>query len=162
MRTYYEEVVEGESLLRFSPGPRHELICQRLHTAVGESLKSVNIARLLAPREIVQLSPGTMVRPDLTLVAAATGKPWLIAEVVDSDDHRADTVTKKNIYEELNIPRLWMVDPRYDNIEVYHGSPYGLMLKKILVNKETLQESLLPALSLTVGNLFAAESRAHS
>ena len=26
---------------------------------------------------------------------------------------------KKQIYEDLNLPRLWMIDPRYNNVEVY-------------------------------------------
>jgi Uma2 family endonuclease len=154
MTNYYEEVVEGESLLRFMPGPRHEAVCQRLHTVIAACLQGIATSRLLPPREMVQLSAGTMVRPDLTLITAATGKPWLIAEVVDSDDHRADTVTKKTFYEELRLPRLWMVDPRYNNVEVYHGSPYGLALKRILAGKEVIEENLLPALRLTMDELF--------
>jgi len=47
-----------------------------------------------------------------------------------------------------------MVDPRYDNVEIYHGSQYGLMLKGILAGKETLTEQLLPALNVSVAELF--------
>ena len=58
-----------------------------------------------------------VVRPDLALVTAATGKAWLVAEIIDSADHRPDTVLKKAIYEDFKVPRVWMVDPRYDNVE---------------------------------------------
>jgi len=78
---------------------------------------------------------------------------------VSSDDHRPDTVLKKQIYEELNIPRLWMIDPRYDNVEVYHGSQYGLMLKGILAGKEVLTEQLLPKLQVTIADLFSEEPK---
>jgi Uma2 family endonuclease len=61
---------------------------------------------------------------------------------------------KKQVYEELNIPRLWMIDPRYDNVEVYHGTEYGLMLKGILTGREVLTEQLLPTLQLTIAELF--------
>src|SRR2546430_16815988 len=101
------------------------------------------------------MASGTLVQPDLALVTVATGK-MLAAEIISSDDHRPDTVTKKQIYEELNIPRLWMIDPRYDNVEVYHGSQYGLMLKRILAGRETLTEQLLPTLQLTIAELFQA------
>ena len=47
-----------------------------------------------------------------------------------------------------------MIDPRYDNIEVYHGSPYGLMLKSMLAGHEILAEELLPEFQLTVSDLF--------
>ncbi|MCX8156948.1 MAG: Uma2 family endonuclease [Verrucomicrobiae bacterium] len=152
---YYEEVVDGETLLRYPPGPRHELICERLHALVAEALEGVTTSRLLEVRAPIELRPGTIVRPDITLVTSATGKAWLIAEVVDSDDHRADTVVKKNVYEEARLPRLWMVDPRYDNVEVYHGSPYGMALRHILAGRERLTEALLPKLGITIRDLFA-------
>lgn len=152
---YYEEVVDGETLLRYPPGPRHELICERLHALVAEALAGVATCRLLDLRAPIELRPGTIVRPDLTLITAATGKAWLIAEVVDSEDHRADTVVKKNLYEETRLPRLWMVDPRYDNVEVYHGSPYGMALRCILAGRERLTEALLPRLGVTIRDLFA-------
>lgn len=157
MSEAYEEIIEGESLLRFPPGQRHEAVCLRLHARVAESMRNLSVARLLGPRTIVQLAAGTLVRPDLTLVTAASGKAWLVAEVVDADDHRTDTVIKKNLYEELNIPRLWMVDPRYDNVEVYHASQYGLVLKKILAGNELLQEGLLPELQIKVADLFCTD-----
>ena len=49
----------------------------------------------------MQLCQRHTVCPDLALVAAATGKLWLAAEIVSSDDHRPDTVIKKQIYEEM-------------------------------------------------------------
>jgi hypothetical protein len=152
---YYEEVVDGETLLRYPPGPRHELICERLHGLVADALVGVTTSRLLEVRAPIELRPGTIVRPDITLIATATGKAWLIAEVVDSEDHRADTVVKKSLYEETRLPRLWMVDPRYDNVEVYHGSPYGMALRGILAGRERLTEALLPKLGVTIRDLFA-------
>lgn len=152
----YEEIVEGETLLRLPPGARHEAICSRLHELVAAAANAVPTTRLLERRSFVQLSSSTTVRPDLALVTAATGKIWLAAEIISSDDHRTDTVMKKQIYEDLNIPRLWMIDPRYDNVEVYHGTQYGLMLKGILAGRESLTEQLLPALQVTIAELFRA------
>ena len=149
----YEEIVEGETVLRIAPGSRHEKICSFLHEQVALGLSPTS--RLLPPRSIIQLQPGTLVRPDLALVTAATGKLWLAAEIISSDDHRTDTVMKKMIYEETNIPRLWMIDPRYDNVEVYHGSQYGLALHRILAGRDALHEGLLPSLQLTVADIFA-------
>ena len=156
MSSPYEEIVEGETLLRFAPSARHEKICALLHAAIAGSLTSVSTSRQLSPRSIVQLTSGTLVRPDLALLTAATGKVWLAAEIVSSDDHHTDTVTKKSIYEEINVPRLWMIDPRYDNLEVYHGTPYGLALKGILAGRDVLRESLIPQFQLKISDLFAS------
>ena len=151
----YDEIVRGESLRRLPPDGRHEQVCQRLHDVVEQCLAQLATTRLLPPRSVVQLESGTLVRPDLVLVAAATGKAWLVAEIINTQDHRVDTVTKKQIYEELNLPRLWMIDPRYDNVEVYHSSQYGLVLRSILANREVLRESLLPGLQIEIRDLFA-------
>ena len=151
----YEEIVHGESLLRSPPGPRHERICARLHARMAEGLANNGVARLLSPRSVVQLSPGTLIRPDLALVTAATSKLWLAVEIIDSEDHHADTVLKKTLYEDFNLARLWMVDPRYDNVELYHGTSYGLALRGILSDKERVVEALLPGFEVAVADLFA-------
>ena len=57
----------------------------------------------------------------------------------------------------MRLPRLWMVDPRYDNVEVYHSNEYGLILKSILAGHELLTERLLPEFELTIKALFADE-----
>ena len=150
----YQEILSGECLLRHPPGFRHEQICNRLHQAVDDSLADISSTRLLPPRTVVQLVTGTLIRPDLALVTSATGKVWLIAEVVDKMDHQPDTVIKKSLYEDVRLPRLWMIDPRYDNVEVYHGTPYGLSLKEILAHRDELREKLLPALALGLKDLF--------
>lgn len=149
-------MLDGGSLLRLAPGGRHELICGRLHTLVGASVANFAGTRLLPARSRVQLARETFVCPDLALVVAETGKLWLAAEIVSSDDHHADTVIKKQIYEEAKLPRLWMVDPRYDNLEIYHGSPYGLKLEGILAGRDKLAEKLLPEFELNIAELFQA------
>ena len=150
----YEEILEGETHLRIAPNSRHEQICATLHKKFAASLVGVSSSKLLPPRSIVQLSPGTLVRPDLALVTTANNRLWLAAEIINSGDHRLDTVIKKSIYEETRVPRLWIIDPRYDNVEVYHSSPYGLALQQILATREVLLEKLLPALQIEVSDLF--------
>jgi Uma2 family endonuclease len=152
----YEEIIEGNSVHRTVLGGRHRLVLERLHHLVKAALPEGGPARLQEPRSVVQLTAGTILRPDLSLVTAATGKIFLAAEIISSEDHRWDTVTKKDIYEDCKIPRLWMIDLRYDNVEVYHGSQYGLGLKEILANKEALTEKLLPSLAVTMTDLFSA------
>jgi Uma2 family endonuclease len=153
----YEEMLGGTPLVRKPPGPRHELICERLHRCVHASVEGFKGTRLLPPRSQVRLSATTVVCPDLALVAAATDKLWLVAEIVSSDDHATDTVVKKQIYEDVKLPRLWMIDPRYDNVELYHATEYGMVLKAILAGSELLTEKLLPEFQISVTELFRAD-----
>ena len=141
-------------MLRFPPPDHHEHVCSKLHALVREALASMGNSRLLRPRTLVPFSAGNLLRPDLTIVAVATGKPFLVAEIIHAHDHRVDTVVKKELYERYQIPRLWILDARYDNAEVYHGSPIGLVLKSMLAGKEALKEPLLGSFTVTVSALF--------
>ena len=153
----YEEILCGSAITRRGPGVRHEMICRRLHDVVRAGVSNLASTRLLERRAQVQLAPGTLVCPDLALVTVATNRLWLAVEIVNSEDHRTDTVVKKQIYEDLKLPRLWMIDPRYDNVEVYHNSEYGLILKGILAGSEVLSEKLLPEFQVTITDLFRAQ-----
>ena len=156
----YEEILDGGSLPRSAPGVRHEMICDRLHAAMTASVANLAAIRLLASREQVRISRTTALCPDLALVTAATGKLWLAVEIVSRDDHHSDTVIKKEIYENIRVPRLWMVDPRYDNVEVYHSTEWGLALKGILAGSEVLAEALIPEFQIVIAELFATQPTA--
>jgi Uma2 family endonuclease len=154
----YEEILAGDITLRLPQGARHELVLSRLQTALRASVANSPNARLLEPRTQIRISHNTALRPDLALVTTASNKLWLAVEVVSSDDHQTDTVTKKQVYEDIKLPRLWMVDPRYDNIEVYHTTEYGLKLMGILAGRDLLEEKLLPDFRITAVELFASQT----
>lgn len=153
----YQEVLEGTTLPRSAPGERHEQICRRLHREMALGVNGLASTQLLAPRAQIQVSRATLLCPDLALVTAASGKLFLAVEVISRDDHHADTVTKKEIYDQIRVPRLWVVDPRYDNVEVYHSFEFGLKLHGILAGVEVLADKLIPQFKLVVAELFAPE-----
>jgi Uma2 family endonuclease len=150
----YEEILEGATLPRSAPDPRHEIICDRLHAAMTASVANINTALLLAPRTRIQVSRSTAIRPDLAVVMAANQKLFLAVEIITRGDHNADTVVKKEVYEKIRVPRLWMVDPRYDNVEIYHSMEFGLQLKGILASNEILTEQLFPEFQMVISELF--------
>ena len=154
----YEEILSGETLPRSAPDLRHEAICDRLHATMNASISNILSTQLLAPRTKIQVTRNTAIRPDLALLTTATNKLFLAVEIVSRQDHQADTVIKKDIYEQIRVPRLWMVDPRYDNVEVYHSTEFGLQLKGILAGSEILSEKLLPEFQIVIKELFATEA----
>ena len=160
MSDSYQEIVNGQTVLRLPLRPRHEQICARLHQRLARVVSGLVTTHLLPVRTGIELSKENIFRPDLALVTAASAKLWLVAEVISSDDHHADTVDKKAIYSEMKLPRLWIVDPRHDNVEIYQGTPYGLSLKKILSGRDLLTEALLPGFQYAVHELFAGNPAA--
>ena len=156
MNRPYEEILDGATLPRSAPGDRHEKICQRLHREMAAGVNGLASTQLLAPRTQIQVSRITTLCPDLALVTAASGKLFLAVEIISRDDHHADTVLKKEFYETIRVPRLWMVDPRYDNVEIYHSTEWGLKLQGILAGSEVLTENLIPEFQFVIAALFAA------
>jgi hypothetical protein len=150
----YEEVLDGATMPRSAPDARHETICDRLHAAMKASITNVSTTQLLAPRTKIQVTRATSIRPDLALITTATQKLFLAAEIITRGDQHADTVVKKEIYEQIKVPRLWMVDPRYDNVEIYHSTSFGLQLKGILAGRELLTEGLIPEFQMAMSELF--------
>ena len=155
MSNPYEEILDGTTWPRSAPGLRHELICQRLHGAMAASVANLSSTQLLAPRTKIRVSHSTTICPDLALITTATGRLWLAVEIVHTGDHHADTVIKKEVYEQVRVPRLWMIDPRYDNVEIYHSTEFGLALKGILAGSEVLAEKLIPEFQFVIAELFA-------
>ena len=151
----YEEILDGASLPRSAPSERHEKICGRLHREMAAGVAGLATTQLLPPRARVQVLRTTAICPDLAILTAATGKLFLAVEIISRDDHRSDTVVKKELYEKIRVPRLWIIDPRYDNVEVYHCTEFGLALKSILAGGEILQEKLLPQFQMKISDLFA-------
>jgi Uma2 family endonuclease len=152
----YEEILEGASLPRSAPDVRHEMICGRLHEVMTASVANLSTTQLLAPRTKIPVTHSTTICPDLALVTVATGKIFLAVEIINRGDHQPDTVVKKEVYEQIHVPRLWMVDPRYDNVEIYHSMEFGLTLKGILAGNEILSEKLIPEFQFVIAKLFAA------
>ena len=151
----YEETIQGETTLRMPLGVRHELICTRLHAALTASVTDFPGTKLRELRSAMRVDAHNLLRPDIAIATTATGKIWLVAEVVSSEDHHADTVEKKQIYETMKLPRLWMIDPRYNNVEVYHATEYGMRLEHILAGSDVLTEKLLPEFQIGLEALFA-------
>jgi len=123
---------------------------------MAASVANLGSTQLVAPRTKIRVSHSTTICPDLALLTAATSRLWLAVEIVHTGDHHADTVVKKEVYERIRVPRLWMVDPRYDNVEIYHSTEFGLALKGILAGSEVLAEKLVPEFQFVIADLFAA------
>lgn len=162
MSDNYEEVIDGETLLRLPPSPSHELLVGRLHAHAAGALPLNSRLRLLPPRTEVRLNPRIRLCPDLTIVRPApppgsgdTYEIYLAAEVLHPGDHHLDTVVKKQIYSDLKLPRFWMVDPRYLNVEIYGIGEYGFTLTAILAHGNPLTDPHLPGLNYPMSELFA-------
>ena len=156
----YAEKLAGETYFRVGPGVPHEALCDRLAAALELALPLNSTWKILPRRSALRLSSRDDLRPDVTLVrtnpadATAAPQPTLCVEVLLPGDHHPDTVIKKSIYQDARLPTLWLVDPRYLNVEVYRTGELGFRLEAILANHEALTNPHLPGLALSMHDLF--------
>jgi Uma2 family endonuclease len=163
MSDAYEEIIDGEVQHRRAPSTEHELILGRLRDQVAAALSPNSALRLLPTRSGLQISGQLTIRPDLAIVRVppvredpeVTPQLYLVAEVLQPGDHHLDTVVKKQLWSDLRLPRLWMVDPRYLNVEVYGCGEYGFTLLNILALRDELTDPLLTGLAYPLDQLFA-------
>lgn len=151
----YHELIDGETFIRGPLNAPHEILCDRLHAWVAAHLPANSAFKLLPRRTRVTLRPGTDICPDLALVRRDDAQLYLAAEVLQPGDHHPDTVLKKQIYSDCRAPRLWIVDSRYQNVEVYGTAAVGFRLEAILASTDSLADSALSGAACTVGDLFA-------
>lgn len=159
MSETYEELIDGETLLRRAPTSEHELLVGRLHDLVAAALPLNSSLRLLPARSRLQLDENCVLCPDLAIIRTDRdgGIPqlYLVAETILPGDHHADTVLKKQIWSDARLPRLWMVDPRYLNVEIYGCGEFGFTLLNILANQAKLTDPFLPGFNPSMDELFA-------
>ena len=151
----YQELIDGETFIRGPLNAPHELLCDRLHAWVAAHLPANSAFKLLPRRTTITLRAGTDICPDLALVRRADSQLYLAAEVLQPGDHHPDTVLKKQIYSDCRTPRLWIVDSRYQNVEVYGTTPVGFRLESILASNHTLTDAALSGTACAVSDLFA-------
>lgn len=162
MNEAYEELIAGQRILRRPPTSMHETLVARLHQLVKQSLPLNSSLRLLAPRSELELDGYSILRPDLAIVRMEPRSRenqrvllYLVAEVLQPGDHHVDTVDKKQVWTDGRLPRLWMIDPRYLNVEVYGCNDTGFGLLQILANHHPLTDPHLPGFSYSMPELFA-------
>ena len=155
----YKELIAGETFIRAALNIPHEVLCDRLHSRVAAHLPANSALKLLPRRSPVTLHAGTEICPDLALVHGSTSQLYLAAEVLQPGDHHLDTVLKKQIYSDCRVPRLWIVDSRYQNTEIYGSGEFGFRLETILAGREILADIALPGLAATMHDLFAKASK---
>ncbi|MGA7723695.1 MAG: Uma2 family endonuclease [Opitutaceae bacterium] len=158
----YEETIHGEDFYRSPPNSSHELLVARLHRLVANYLPADSGLKVLPPRTELNLGEEVRLQPDLCIMrlrspetGPAEETPYLVAEVLLPGDHHTDTVVKKQLWSDIRLPRLWMVDPRYLNVEIYASTEFGFTLLDILANRHPLTDPNLPGLSCPMRELFA-------
>lgn len=122
------EVVWGELLVTPAPCPWHQIVLGRLQFALQKHLEHHRSAHLLASPADISWGPDILVQPDLFVVPLEEARTleWdriksllLTIEVLSPSTARYDRFTKRRLYQQVGIPRYWIVDPEERAVEVW-------------------------------------------
>ncbi|MGH7500032.1 MAG: Uma2 family endonuclease, partial [Gemmatimonadales bacterium] len=122
------EVVYGELLVTPAPSPWHEIVQQRLLSAIATWLAQYPVGVVLGSRADISWAPDVLVSPDVFVVTLEQARTldWsrmtdllLVAEVLSPSSARYDRFIKRRRYQEVGIPLYWIVDPDERRVEVW-------------------------------------------
>ncbi len=105
-------------------------------------------------------------QPDKVFVSAAknqiitndgiVGVPDLIVEIISPSSIIRDRIEKKNLYERMGVNEFWLVDPHYEEIEIYvlQNDRYEL-LSEATTSEGELKSRIFEALKINLTNIFS-------
>ena len=150
-----------------TPTQSHQLLLAALFDHLYRYVSDRDSGMVLFAPMRIQLWPGKFRQPDIVFMAAehtdSLGEQFwrgadLVMEVVNPDDPRRDTVTKRREYAQAGIPEYWIVDPTDASVSVFSldGSEYSLHGK--FVTGETANSALLDGFMVEVASVLAEAS----
>ena len=161
------ELIEGVHLVTPAPDRRHQKISVRLLFAIESYLRAHPIGEVYtAPLDVI-LSDEDVVEPDLLFVSnersavlgkSVHGAPDLAIEILSPSTRRTDEITKRRLYDRVDVREYWIVDPEIEVVKVYRRAGDGTFPRVAEHSREAgdaLTTPLLPGFSLALAELFA-------
>jgi Uma2 family endonuclease len=118
------ELLDGMLLVTPSPGVPHQVVTNRLQYLLTAAVQQY--AYVVGPG-VVTLPPGTQLQPDILVYPATYAvdikwqdvhEHWLAVEVLSRSSRVYDRDFKRDAYFALGVTEVWLVDLRYQRVEV--------------------------------------------
>jgi Uma2 family endonuclease len=161
----FYELINGYIMKKSAPRPQHQKVSMYLSILLGTFINDKKLGELFAAPIDVFLDDWNALQPDLVFVAnqnrhiitddGIIGIPDLVVEIISPSSVLRDRVDKKNIYEKLGVKEYWIIDPSYQDIEVYHiqNGRYEL-LSGVTMFEGELKSSVLDGILVSLSDLF--------
>lgn len=83
------------------------------------------------------------------------GAPTLIVEIVSPSNSHHDYIRKLNLYERFGVREYWIVDPRFNSIQINMLNPDGhYEIIGIYNGDEKVSSGVFEGLSMDLGEIF--------
>ncbi len=122
------EIVKGVLYMSPSPSPKHQIVCGNIYMDVRLYVHKRRLGQVFIAPLDVELSPGTIVQPDVLVVlerrrdiitpTRIVGAPDLVVEVASPGTQTHDRSRKLSAYAEAGVPECWLADPDAETAEL--------------------------------------------
>lgn len=121
------ETVHGELFVSATLRVWHQVVVDRLHTALKEYLKPHDLQMAMTGDADISWGPDVLVQPDIYVAPRAELRTldWthitslsLVVEVISPSSQRTDRFPKRRLYQEVGVPTYWIVDADERYVEV--------------------------------------------
>jgi Uma2 family endonuclease len=161
------EIINGELFVTRAPHWNHQSTCGNIYTELKKWSAETKLGEpAIAPGII--FAGGDNVIPDLVWASNQvlasmdqaghlTVAPELVIEVLSSgtENERRDKIIKLRLYSDQAVQEYWLVDWRFQQVEIYRFNQQDLEIVKTLSVAEKISTPLLPNFSCDLVNFFA-------
>lgn len=124
------ETIDGEEFMVPAAPLEHSDFIMELATTINIYLRRKRNGYVFTDDVDVHLPDGNLFKPDMVVVTnenaailsrrnAIYGAPDMVVEVLSRSTKKRDLTVKKDAYEKNGVKEYWIVDPRYQSIDVY-------------------------------------------
>ena len=122
------EIIAGVLYTTPAPGAGHQSVSARLVTFLVTHVEFAGLGRVFAAPVDVELTPDTVVQPDIVVVLSANlhritpsriiGAPDLVVEILSPGTAGYDRREKQDAYARAGVGEYWIVDPGAQTVEL--------------------------------------------
>lgn len=159
------ELIQGE-LVRVSPASfKSNLVLSNIHFELMSFVRPRKLGYVSVAEAgfLVETDPDTVVAPDVAFISRGRMPkiipergflpvvPDLIVEVISPTDERGDIQSKRVLYDRLEVPLVWWIDPRSETASVHVP---GQTVQMVDRDSSLVGGDILPGFTIALATLF--------
>lgn len=162
------EYIDGQVFNQASPSTMHQKISVNFTAEFKYFFKSKQCDIFHAPFDVILKNDKeeyiNKVIPDISVICDKTGLneknyvgvPTLIVEILSPSNQSHDLITKMNLYQRFGVKEYWIVNPKFNSIQVYALNIEGLYEQVgVYKNKEVAESSIFNDLKINLEEIFS-------
>lgn len=162
---FWYELINGELVKKSAPAPRHQIIQANLFWSFSSYVRQHSLGVILCAPVDVFVDDYSVPQPDLLFIAkenqhiitddGVMGAPNLVVEILSPSSVKRDRSDKMRLYQRLQIPEYWIIDPKSETVEIYHFVNGVYDLVSFAVERGNVDSAQLAGFSLEVSSIFS-------